>query len=65
MELSALEQELIECSIYRYDSTHGNFKGEVRAEGGQLIVNGQPIKVHSCRDPADIPWGKDGVDFVG
>ena len=37
----------------------------MRAEGGQLIVNGQPIKVYSCRDPADIPWGKDKVDFVG
>ena len=53
------------CSIYRHDSTHGTFKGEVRAEDGQLIVNGQPIKVYSCRDPSEIPWGKDNVEFVG
>ncbi|KAI6659238.1 GAPDH [Oopsacas minuta] len=50
--------------LLKHDSTHGTFKGEVLAKDGQLIVNGKSIKVHSCRDPADIPWAKDNVEFV-
>lgn len=50
--------------LVRYDSTHGKFKGEVKEEGGLLVVNGKPIQVFSERNPADIPWGKSGAEVV-
>lgn len=50
--------------MFRHDSTHGKFKGEVREEGGMLIVAGQRIQVFGERDPANIPWGKVGADYV-
>jgi glyceraldehyde 3-phosphate dehydrogenase len=50
--------------MFRYDSTHGKFKGEVKEEGGLLVVNGKPIQVFQQRNPADIPWGKAGAEIV-
>jgi glyceraldehyde 3-phosphate dehydrogenase len=50
--------------MFRYDSTHGRFKGEVKQEGGLLVVNGKQIHVFQERNPADIPWSKVGVEYV-
>jgi len=50
--------------MFKYDSTHGRFKGEVKQEGGLLVVNGKPIQVFQQRNPADIPWGKAGAEIV-
>lgn len=50
--------------MFKYDSTHGQFKGEVKSEGDSLVVDGQSIKVFGEKDPASIPWGKAGVDYV-
>jgi len=50
--------------MFRYDSTHGRFSGDIKAEDGQLVVNGKKIAVYSERDPASIPWGKVGADIV-
>lgn len=50
--------------MFKYDSTHGRFKGEVKAEGGKLYINGNPIEVFGERDPAKLPWGKVGADYV-
>jgi len=50
--------------MFKYDSTHGRFKGEVKTEGDQLVVNGHKISVFSERDPKAIPWGKAGADYV-
>lgn len=44
--------------LFKYDSTHGRFKGEVSAQDGFLVVNGQKIQVFQERDPKAIPWGK-------
>jgi glyceraldehyde 3-phosphate dehydrogenase len=43
---------------------HGRFKGDVQVEGDAMIVNGDRIKVLAERDPAKLPWGQLGVDFV-
>ncbi|KAI8069288.1 glyceraldehyde-3-phosphate dehydrogenase [Gongronella butleri] len=50
--------------MFKYDSTHGRFKGTVEAKDGKLVVNGKPITVHAERDPSQIPWGKDGATHV-
>jgi len=50
--------------MFKYDSTHGKFKGEVKAENGKLVVNGVAISVYNDRDPAGIPWQNDKVDYV-
>jgi len=50
--------------LLKYDSIHGRFPGEVRVEGGQLVVNGRTISVTAERDPAALPWGSIGCDVV-
>lgn len=50
--------------LLKYDSTHGRFDGEVRADGDAIILNGKRIECLSERDPAQLPWGKLQVDFV-
>ena len=50
--------------LTQYDTAHGRFPGTVSAEGGDLVVNGDRIKVYAVRNPADIPWGAHGVDVV-
>lgn len=50
--------------LFKYDSTHGRFKGTVSHEGGQLIVNGKKIAVFSERDPKSIPWSSAGAEYV-
>ena len=48
----------------RYDTMHGQFKGDIDYTDDALIVNGQTVKHFSCMDPKDIPWGEIGADYV-
>ena len=50
--------------MLRYDSVHGRFKGDVAIENGQLVVNGQKIRLTAERDPASLKWGEVGADVV-
>lgn len=50
--------------MFKYDSTHGRFKGTVETKDGKLVINGKSITVHGERDPAAIPWGKSGANYV-
>lgn len=50
--------------MFKYDSTHGRFKGTVEAKDGKLVINGHAIHVHGEREPSNIPWGKDGAEYV-
>lgn len=50
--------------MFKYDSTHGRFKGEIKAEDGCLVINGNKIAVFSERDPKAIPWGKAGAEYI-
>ncbi len=50
--------------LFKRDSVHGPFPGEVSAEGDQMIVNGKAIKVTAERDPANLPHGALGVDIA-
>ncbi|KAJ0980816.1 hypothetical protein J5N97_009071 [Dioscorea zingiberensis] len=51
--------------MIKYDSTHGNFKGTINVvDESTLEINGKQIAVTCKRDPAEIPWGDFGVDYV-
>jgi len=50
--------------MFKYDSTHGVFKGEVSAQDGKLVINGKAISVFNNRDPAEIQWGSAGAEYV-
>jgi len=50
--------------LTQYDTAHGRFPGEVSVDGGDLIVNGDRIKVFAERDPSKLPWGEHNVDVV-
>ncbi len=50
--------------LTQYDTAHGKFPGEVGVDGGDLIVNGDRIRVFAERDPARLPWSELGVDVV-
>jgi len=50
--------------LFKYDSIHGTYRGEVKAEGDSIIIDGKKIKVCSERNPASLPWKEMGVDIV-
>jgi glyceraldehyde 3-phosphate dehydrogenase len=50
--------------MFKFDSTHGRFKGEVKAENGNLVINGQKITVFQERDPKNIAWAKAGAEYI-
>jgi len=50
--------------MLRYDSTHGQFKGDIKVDGNDLIVNGKTVKFYTERDPAAIPWKDTGAYYI-
>ena len=50
--------------MLKYDSVHGNFKGDVAVEGSNLIVNGRKIRLTAVKDPAELKWNEIGADLV-
>lgn len=50
--------------LLKYDTVHGRFKGTVQSEGDTILVDGRPVKVLSERNPAQLPWGKLGVEVA-
>ena len=50
--------------LTRYDTAHGPFPGTVEVDGGDIIVNGDRVRVFAERDPAKLPWGDLGVEVV-
>jgi glyceraldehyde 3-phosphate dehydrogenase len=50
--------------LTRYDTAHGPFAGEIKVDADAMVVNGNRIRVLAERDPAKLPWGQLGVEFV-
>ena len=48
----------------KYDTIHGRFKGTVEIKDEKFTVNGKAIEVFDLMNPAEIPWGKVGADYV-
>lgn len=50
--------------LFKYDSNYGVYRGEVTVQGGDLVIDGDRVKVLAERDPSQLPWGDMGVDIV-
>ena len=50
--------------LTKYDTAHGTFAGTVTVENGDLVVNGDHVKVFAERDPGKLPWAELGVEVV-
>lgn len=50
--------------LTQYDTAHGTFPGTVSVDGGDLLVNGDRVKVYAERDPSKLPWAELGIDVV-
>ena len=50
--------------LLKYDSVHGVLDAEVSAGDGAIIVNGKTVSVSAEKDPANLPWGAKGADYV-
>ncbi|KAL9054673.1 MAG: hypothetical protein Q9162_004039 [Coniocarpon cinnabarinum] len=50
--------------LLKYDSVHGRFKGTVKVEGQNLVVNGKTVKFYMEKDPAAIPWSETGAAYI-
>jgi glyceraldehyde 3-phosphate dehydrogenase len=50
--------------MLKYDSVHGNFKGDIAVEGSNLIVNGEKLRLTAEREPSNLKWNEAGADIV-
>lgn len=50
--------------MLQFDSVHGRFRGDVRVDGGSLVVGGRKIRLSAERDPSNLKWGDVGADLV-
>ncbi len=50
--------------MLKYDSVHGQFKGDVSVEGGHLVVNGKTIRVTAEKDPNNLKWNEVGAEYI-
>jgi glyceraldehyde 3-phosphate dehydrogenase len=50
--------------LFKYDSVHGVFAGDVSHDDAHLILGGRKIKAYAAKDPATLPWKELGVDVV-
>ena len=59
-----LTDDKTNAHLFKYDTSYGVYAGHVEANNGDLVIDGQNIKVFSERDPSRIPWSEMGVDLV-
>ncbi len=50
--------------MLKYDSVHGNFKGDIKVEGNNLVVNGKKIRLTAEKDPVNLKWNEVSADIV-
>src|SRR5690625_4658570 len=50
--------------LLKYDSVHGRFEADVQVEDDAIVINGKRTIITAERDPANLPWGDLGVEYV-
>ena len=50
--------------MLKYDSTHGQFKGDIEVKDGKLVVNGNTIRVTAEKNPANLNWSEVGAEYI-
>ncbi len=50
--------------MLKYDSVHGNFKGDIKVDGNNMVVNGKKIRLTAETDPSNLKWKEVGADLV-
>src|SRR3954464_8860236 len=50
--------------LIKYDTNHGKFTGEVKAEQDALIINGKKVQLLNSRNPEELPWKELNIDIV-
>jgi glyceraldehyde 3-phosphate dehydrogenase len=68
VEVTAINDPFIDLDymiyMFKYDSTHGRYKGQVGKEGKEFVVDGHKIKVYAEMNPASIPWSETGAEYI-
>ncbi|KIM61689.1 hypothetical protein SCLCIDRAFT_16072 [Scleroderma citrinum Foug A] len=68
IDIVAINDPFIELKymvyMFKFDSVHGGFRGDISERDGKLIINGKEITVFAERDPANIKWGSVGADYI-
>lgn len=64
MALNDLTDAKTNAHLFKYDSVHGAFRGQVEATNEEIVINGKKIKVFAERDPKNLPWRNLGVSIV-
>ena len=56
----------VEYMVYmiKHDTIHGQSSSDIHVEGNELVIDGHHVKVFNEKDPAMIPWGEIGVEYV-
>lgn len=50
--------------MLKYDSQHGRFKGDIKVDGQNLVINGKTVRFYTEKDPASIPWKETGATYI-
>ncbi|MBI5274019.1 MAG: type I glyceraldehyde-3-phosphate dehydrogenase [Chlamydiales bacterium] len=50
--------------LLKYDSVHGTFKDSVTSDDKAIYINGKKVDIYAEKDPINLPWRKEGIDFV-
>lgn len=50
--------------MLKYDSQHGQFKGDIKVDGQNLVINGKTVRFYTEKDPASIPWSETGATYI-
>ncbi|HEX9062116.1 MAG TPA: glyceraldehyde 3-phosphate dehydrogenase NAD-binding domain-containing protein, partial [Clostridia bacterium] len=68
VEIKGINDPFIDLEYLKYmlkfDTVHGQFDGTIDSKDGKLVVNGKEISFFTSKDPAEIPWGSVGADYV-
>lgn len=50
--------------LFKYDSVHGQFQGEVKATDSGIVIDGKEIPITAEKDPANLPWASRGAEII-